>query len=110
MGGARWARLRLMYNKDEQKNINFYVDSDRCFAGAVRMSKLFVPIIAFAVGILNLFGCKAQNQQLMGHGEKVLVIGRHADMLLCIFSSLLKHPVKRIAVFQNKSLVAGNGA
>lgn len=26
-------------------------------------------------------GCHAQNKNLMGHGEKLLVIGRHADML-----------------------------
>jgi CheY-like chemotaxis protein len=55
------------------------------------MSKSLLSLIAFAVGILQLFGCKAQNQQLMGHGEKVLVIGRHADMLARVSDMLKNH-------------------
>jgi hypothetical protein len=51
------------------------------------MSKFF----AFAVGILNLVGCKAQNQQLMGHGEKLLVIGRHAGMMERVTDLLKSH-------------------
>ncbi|MDX1911697.1 MAG: hypothetical protein SFV22_09450 [Saprospiraceae bacterium] len=47
--------------------------------------------IAFAVGILHLFGCKAQNQQLMGHGEKLLVIGKHAGMMARVTDMLKKH-------------------
>jgi CheY-like chemotaxis protein len=55
------------------------------------MSKSLISLLAFAVGILHLFGCKAQNQQLMGHGEKILVIGRHADMLARITNMLKNH-------------------
>jgi CheY-like chemotaxis protein len=66
------------------------------------MSKSFVSIIAFAVGILNLFGCKAQNQQLMGHGEKVLVIGRHADMLARVTDMLKNHNYVAIGAQTNE--------
>jgi DNA-binding NtrC family response regulator len=31
--------------------------------------------------ILHLLGYSAQNKKFMGHGEKILIIGRHADML-----------------------------
>lgn len=66
------------------------------------MSKSFVSIVAFAVGILSLFGCKAQNQQLMGHGEKVLVIGRHADMLARVTDMLKTHNYDAVGVLTNE--------
>jgi hypothetical protein len=66
------------------------------------MSKSFVSIIAFAVALLNMFGCKAQNQQLMGHGEKVLVIGRHADMLARVTDMLKTHNYDAVGALTNE--------
>jgi DNA-binding NarL/FixJ family response regulator len=45
-------------------------------------------LIAFVIGQLNVSGCKAQNKNLMGHGEKILIIGRHASMLTKIADML----------------------
>jgi CheY-like chemotaxis protein len=61
-----------------------------------------ISLLAFAVGILNLFGCKAQNQQLMGLGEKILVIGRHADMLARVTDMLKNHNYNPVGVQTNE--------
>jgi CheY-like chemotaxis protein len=66
------------------------------------MSKTQISLIAFAVGILNLLGCKAQNQHLMGHGEKVLVIGRHADMLERITDMLKEYNYNAVGAMTNE--------
>ena len=50
------------------------------------MNKL--NLMAFSIFVLHMMGCHAQNKNLMGHGEKLLVIGRHADMLQKITSML----------------------
>jgi CheY-like chemotaxis protein len=65
------------------------------------MPKFPLPFIAFAIGIFNIFGCKAQNQQLMGHGEKVLVIGRHPDMLAKVTDMLKNHGYNAIGAQTN---------
>jgi DNA-binding NarL/FixJ family response regulator len=61
-----------------------------------------ISLIAFVIGMLNLLGCKAQNQQLMGHGEKVLVIGRHAKMLSSVTDMLKKHNYEAVGVQTNE--------
>lgn len=66
------------------------------------MSKSRISIIAFAVGILNLFGCEAQNKQLMGHGEKVLIIGRHPDILARVTDMLKNHHYDAIGAMTNE--------
>ncbi|MCB0521378.1 MAG: hypothetical protein H6577_01830 [Lewinellaceae bacterium] len=66
------------------------------------MRNPYLSFIAFAVGILHLLGCKALNQQLMGHGEKVLVIGRHADMLARITDMLKSHQYDAIGAMTNE--------
>jgi hypothetical protein len=66
------------------------------------MSKILILCTAFTFGILNLFGCKAQNQQFMGHGEKVLVIGRHANMLARVTQMLKDHNYAAIGVQTNE--------
>ncbi len=55
------------------------------------MKKFKIVLLSFATGILNLLGCNAQNKILMGHGEKILVIGRHPDMLLKVTDMLKQH-------------------
>jgi hypothetical protein len=55
------------------------------------MKEMKIVLLSFVTGVLNLFGCNAQNKSLMGHGEKILVIGRHADMLLKVTDMLKQH-------------------
>lgn len=69
------------------------------------MSKPFVSITALAVSILHLFGCEAQNHQLMGHGEKVLVIGRHPDMLAKVTAMLKNHNYAAIGALTNEEAI-----
>lgn len=38
-------------------------------------------MITLILIVLHLFGWHTKNKNQMGHGEKILVIGRHADML-----------------------------
>lgn len=66
------------------------------------MSKTVLSIIAFAVGLLHLLGCKAKNQYLMGQGEKLLVIGRHADMLARVSDMLKNHGYHPIGAQTNE--------
>jgi hypothetical protein len=40
-----------------------------------------MAFLACIIGLLNMLSCNAQNKNLMGQGEKVLVIGRHTKML-----------------------------
>jgi hypothetical protein len=70
------------------------------------MSKSYLSLIAFAIGIINVLGCKAQNKQLMGHGEKVLVIGRHADMLERITGMLQNHNYAAVGAQTNEAALA----
>ncbi|NUO00081.1 MAG: hypothetical protein HUU01_05645 [Saprospiraceae bacterium] len=42
---------------------------------------MYFKITAFVLFILHLTGCHVQNKNLMGQGEKLLVIGRHANIL-----------------------------
>ncbi len=55
------------------------------------MKKFKIALLGFATSILNIFGCNAQIKTLMGHGEKILVIGRHTDMLIKITNMLKQH-------------------
>jgi CheY-like chemotaxis protein len=66
------------------------------------MSNYRISLIAFAIGMLNLLGCKAQNHQLMGHREKVLVIGRHADMLARVTDMLKNHSYAAVGAQTNE--------
>lgn len=66
------------------------------------MSKAFLSRIALAVGLIHLLGCKAKNQQLMGQGEKVLVIGRHADMLARVGDMLKNHGYNPVGTQTNE--------
>lgn len=66
------------------------------------MHKSILSTIAFTVGILHLLGCSAQSAQLMGHGEKVLVIGRHADMLARITDMLKNHHYDAVGAQTNE--------
>jgi hypothetical protein len=49
---------------------------------------MYLKYTAFVMFVLHLMGCHAQNKNLMGQGEKLLVIGRHADMLQKITAML----------------------
>jgi DNA-binding NtrC family response regulator len=51
-------------------------------------SNKLIPFILFA---LSFVGCNAQNKKLMGHNEKILVIGRHADLMVKIIDVLKQH-------------------
>lgn len=55
------------------------------------MKKVKFATMLCVIGIFNLFECKAQNKNLMGHKENVLIIGRHADMLAKITDLLKQH-------------------
>lgn len=62
--------------------------------------------IAFIVGFLNLLGCNVQNKDLMGHGEKVLIIGRHSDMLKKISYMLKQHGYEAIGKLTNEEAIS----
>jgi len=66
------------------------------------MHKTILSTIAFTVGILHLLGCSAQSAQLMGHEEKVLVIGRHADMLARVSEMLKSHHYDPVGATTNE--------
>jgi hypothetical protein len=70
------------------------------------MTNFKLSSLAFAIGILNLLGCNAQNKKLMGHGEKILVIGRHADMLAKITDMLKLHNYNSIGKQWNEEAIA----
>jgi DNA-binding NarL/FixJ family response regulator len=61
--------------------------------------------IAIIIGLLNMFGCKGQSKNLMGHGEKVLIIGRHADMLTKITDMLKQHGYNSIGKMTNEDAI-----
>ncbi len=69
------------------------------------MSKLKTTLQALVIGILNIFGCKTQNKNLMGHGEKILVIGRHAEMLEKITNMLKLHGYNAIGKISNEEAI-----
>jgi DNA-binding NtrC family response regulator len=63
-------------------------------------------IIALALGSFGILGCKAQKKKDMGHGEKVLVIGRHADMLAKMLALLNQHGYHAIGEQWNEQAIA----
>jgi DNA-binding NtrC family response regulator len=70
------------------------------------LDKKTLKLISFAIGLLTLIGCNAQNKNLMGHNEKVLVIGRHADMLTKITEMLKQHGYNAIGKQWNEEAIA----
>ena len=64
-------------------------------------NSLFVSVIS----LLNILGCHIKNRNLMGHGEKVLVIGRHADMLTKVTEMLKKHNYDAIGKQWNQEAI-----
>jgi hypothetical protein len=70
------------------------------------MNKFKITSFAFAIGIFNMLNCHAQNKNLMGHGEKVLVIGRHADMLAKVTEMLKQHGYNAIGEQWNEGAIA----
>jgi DNA-binding NarL/FixJ family response regulator len=52
-----------------------------------------------------MFGCNAQNKNLMGHGEKILIIGRHAAMLTKIADMLKQHGYNSIGKMTNEEAI-----
>jgi hypothetical protein len=70
------------------------------------MKNIKISTLAWIIGILDMFSCNAQNKILMGHGEKVLVIGRHADMLTKITDMLKQHNYNAIGKQWNEEAIA----
>ncbi len=69
------------------------------------MSRIKLSLISFLIGSLHMFGCNAQNKNLMGHREKILIIGRHADMLAKITDMLKKHGYNSIGKMTNEEAI-----
>jgi DNA-binding NtrC family response regulator len=70
----------------------------------MKKNKLFLLLLAAAV--LQTAGCTAQNKNNMAQGKKVLVIGRHADMLARITNMLKEHGYNAIGEQWNEGAIA----
>ncbi len=70
------------------------------------MNSIKLKLLAGSILVLHLMGCHAQNKKLMGHGEKVLVIGRHADMLQKITEMLNRQGYNSIGKQWNEEAIA----
>lgn len=70
------------------------------------INRIKLQFIVFAIGIFTFFGCNAQNKNLMGHGEKVLIIGRHADMLQKITEMSNQHGYSAIGKMTNEEAIS----
>lgn len=70
------------------------------------MNRIKLKLLAGSILVLHLMGCHAQNKKLMGHGEKVLVIGRHADMLQKITEMLNRQGYNTIGKQWNEEAIA----
>lgn len=57
--------------------------------------------IAISIVMLNIFEYDMNDKNLMGHGEKVLIIGRHADMLAKVTDMLKLHGYNSIGKLTN---------
>jgi DNA-binding NtrC family response regulator len=55
---------------------------------------------------LNFIGCQTKNQNLMGNGEKILVIGRHASMMRRVLDLLQLHGYNAIGKQENEEAIA----
>jgi hypothetical protein len=62
--------------------------------------------LSWVYGLLIVMGCTAQNKTIMGHGEKILVIGRHADMMVKVLAMLNQHGYHAIGEQWNEQAVA----
>jgi DNA-binding NtrC family response regulator len=63
-------------------------------------------LFLMAVSGFGIVGCKAQKEKYMGQGEKVLVIGRHADMLTKVVQLLKQHGYSAIGEQWNGQAMA----
>jgi hypothetical protein len=61
-------------------------------------------MLSFAIGLLAMVGCTKQNKHLMGHGEKVLVIGRHESMLNKVTDMLKQQGYEAVGKHSTKKL------
>jgi DNA-binding NtrC family response regulator len=55
---------------------------------------LNIALLTFTIGLLNAMVCNAQNTELIGHGEKILVIGSKAKTLEIFTGILHQHNYK----------------
>lgn len=70
------------------------------------MKILRLNIISFLIGILAILGCTKQRKHLMGHHEKVLVIGRHESMLAKVTAVLKEHNYQATGRQSNEEAIA----
>ncbi len=63
-------------------------------------------LLSFAIGFLAMVGCTKQNKHLMGHGEKVLVIGRHESMLTKVTDMLKQQGYEAVGKQFNEEAIA----
>jgi precorrin-6B methylase 2 len=70
------------------------------------MKNIRLNILSFAIGILAILGCTKQNKNLMGHGEKVLAIGRHESMLAKVTALLKQHGYEAVGKQWNEEAIA----
>jgi DNA-binding NtrC family response regulator len=69
------------------------------------MKNIRLNALSFAIGILAILGCTKQSKNLMGHGEKVLVIGRHENMLAKVTALLQQHGYRAIGKQWNQEAI-----
>jgi DNA-binding NtrC family response regulator len=71
------------------------------------MNKVKLIMLLLAGATFTMMpGCTAQNKKYMAHGEKVLVIGRHADMLAKVTTMLKEHGYNAIGRQWNEDAIA----
>lgn len=69
------------------------------------MNKFRITALLTGLMLSLLPGCKAQNKSLMGQGQKVLVIGRHTDMLEKVKTMLQTHGYQPLGALTNEEAV-----
>jgi DNA-binding NtrC family response regulator len=68
--------------------------------------KLKLAAFVFVIYTLCTSNCSSQNKEFMGHGEKILVIGRHPDMLKKITDLLKLHGYNATGKQSNEEALA----
>jgi PleD family two-component response regulator len=62
--------------------------------------------MSLVIGMLAIISCTKQSKHLMGHGEKVLVIGRHESMLAKVTDMLKQHNYQAVGRQSNEEAIA----
>jgi hypothetical protein len=64
-----------------------------------------LKVLSLGVSLLNFIGCQTKNENLMGNGEKILVIGRHASMMERVLDMLKQHGYNAMGKQRNEEAI-----